>query len=51
MDSTYTHLDEKAEPGYYGVTLTDDNIRAEFTTTVRAGMHRYTRSVKTTTGE
>ena len=40
--STYTHLDEKAEPGYYGVTLTDDNIRAEFTTTVRAGMHRYT---------
>ncbi|MBU3679885.1 MAG: glycoside hydrolase family 92 protein [Candidatus Kapabacteria bacterium] len=39
--SHYRHDDEKAEPGYYAVTLTDNNIRAEFTTTLRAGMHRY----------
>lgn len=37
----YRHSDEKAEPGYYAVTLTDNNIRAELTTTLRAGMHRY----------
>ena len=39
--SRFRHDDEEAEPGYYAVTLTDDNIRAEFTTTLRAGMHRY----------
>lgn len=40
--SAYSHADEKASPGYYGVSLLDDQIKAEFTTTTRAGMHRYT---------
>lgn len=39
--SRFRHEDEIAEPGYYAVTLTDENIRAEFTTTQRTGMHRY----------
>lgn len=39
--SRFRHDDEEAEPGYYAVTLPDDNIRAEFTTTLRAGIHRY----------
>ena len=39
--SRYKHEDEVATPGYYAVTLTDDNIRAELTTTTHAGMHRY----------
>jgi len=39
--SRFRHDDEEAEPGYYAVTLTDDNIRAEFATTLRAGIHRY----------
>ncbi|RDS81546.1 alpha-mannosidase [Dyella monticola] len=33
---------EHARPGYYSVHLTDHDIRAELTTTLRAGMHRYT---------
>lgn len=40
--SAYDHTTELARPGYYAVTLTRDNIRAEMTTTVRAGMHAYT---------
>ena len=33
---------EKAEAGYYAVTLTDENIQAELTATQRSGFHRYT---------
>ena len=33
---------EHARPGYYSVHLTDHDIRAELTTTLRAGLHRYT---------
>ncbi|HEY5748454.1 MAG TPA: GH92 family glycosyl hydrolase [Chryseolinea sp.] len=33
---------ETATPGYYRVTLKDDNIIAELTATTRAGMHQYT---------
>ncbi len=33
---------EHARPGYYNVHLTDHNIRAELTATLRAGLHRYT---------
>ena len=40
--SAFDHSSEIAEPGYYAVTLDDDNIRAELTVTLRAGMHRYT---------
>ena len=39
--SGFRHRDEIAQPGYYAVTLTDDDIRAEMTTSLRAGMHRY----------
>jgi predicted alpha-1,2-mannosidase len=44
--SAYSHESERAEPGYYSVSLTDDQIKAELTTTIRAGMHRYTFSKK-----
>jgi predicted alpha-1,2-mannosidase len=37
----YKHSNESAEPGYYSVIL-NDGIKAEFTVTERAGLHRYT---------
>ncbi len=40
--SRFDHADEIAVPGYYSVVLKDDNIRAELTSTRRAGFHRYT---------
>jgi len=40
--SHFRHETEKASPGYYAVTLDDYNIRAELTTTTRAGIQRYT---------
>jgi predicted alpha-1,2-mannosidase len=39
--SRFTHDTEKAEPGYYAVTLDDYGVRAELTATERAGVHRY----------
>ncbi|HQF28127.1 MAG TPA: glycoside hydrolase family 92 protein, partial [Bacteroidia bacterium] len=39
--STYSHTSEVATPGYYAVTLADNNIRCEMTTTTRSGMQRY----------
>lgn len=39
--TSFSHQNEKAEPGYYSVKL-DDGINAEMTTTARVGMHRYT---------
>ncbi|HET6806147.1 MAG TPA: GH92 family glycosyl hydrolase [Frateuria sp.] len=33
---------EQAQPGYYRVHLTDHDILAELTATLRAGLHRYT---------
>ncbi len=33
---------EIASPGYYSVTLNEDNIQVELTTTDRVGVHRYT---------
>jgi len=39
--SRYRHNDEVAKPGYYAVTLTNNDTRAEFTATTRVGMHRY----------
>ncbi len=40
--SRFRHETEKAEPGYYAVTLDDYKIRAELTATPRVGVHRYT---------
>ncbi len=40
--SKYTHVKEKAEPGYYFVNLNSYNIDAELSATERVGMHRYT---------
>ena len=40
--SRFRHETEKAEPGYYAITLDDYDIRVELTTTTRTGFHRYT---------
>jgi len=40
--SHFRHETETASPGYYAVTLDDYKIRAELTTTTRAGFERYT---------
>ncbi len=40
--STYSHDDEKAEPGYYRVGLKTYDIDAELTATPRTGWQRYT---------
>ena len=39
--SRFSHVGEKAAPGYYSVFLEDYNIKAELTATERVGMHRY----------
>jgi predicted alpha-1,2-mannosidase len=38
----FSHSKEIAEPGYYGVHLTKENIWAEFTTTPHCAIHKYT---------
>ena len=38
----YSHETEQALPGYYEVTLADNGVRAQLTTTQRVGLHRYT---------
>jgi len=38
----YSHDQEIAKPGYYAVTLKNNGVKAEFTVTERAGLHRYT---------
>ena len=40
--SRFSHDTEVAEVGYYAVTLADYGIRAELTSTMRAGFQRYT---------
>ena len=51
-DSGYrSRIDKTTEvstPGYYAVTLTDYNIKAEITATTRTGFHRYTFPQSTT---
>ena len=39
--STFSHANEKAEPGYYSVKI-DNGVTAELTATKRVGFHRYT---------
>jgi len=38
----FSHATEVARPGYYAVTLADQDIRAEMTAGLRTGVHRYT---------
>ena len=40
--SKFTHEGEIAKPGYHKVKLTDYDITAELTSTMRVGFHRYT---------
>ncbi|MBS1622540.1 MAG: GH92 family glycosyl hydrolase [Bacteroidetes bacterium] len=40
--SGFSHLHEKAAPGYYSVKLDKYNILAELTATERTGFHKYT---------
>ncbi|MEO8778210.1 MAG: GH92 family glycosyl hydrolase [Rhodanobacter sp.] len=40
--SRYDRASEHAVPGYYRVQLSDHDIQAELTATLRAGLHRYT---------
>ena len=40
--SRFSHNNEKAEPNYYQVYLSDYRINAEFTSSKRVGFHRYT---------
>ncbi|MGZ4042214.1 MAG: GH92 family glycosyl hydrolase [Bacteroidia bacterium] len=40
--SKFTHSREKAGAGFYEVYLEDEKIKAELTTTLRTGIHRYT---------
>jgi len=40
--SRFDHSEETASPGYYSVILKDYGIKAELTSTLRAGFHRYT---------
>jgi predicted alpha-1,2-mannosidase len=39
--SSFSHANEKASPGYYSVRLDKYNIMAEFTATLRTGLHKY----------
>jgi predicted alpha-1,2-mannosidase len=41
FQSPYSHSQEKAEPGYYGVNLTRWGIHAELTSTDRTGMAQF----------
>jgi predicted alpha-1,2-mannosidase len=38
----FSHSDEVAKPGHYGVTLQDPKIAVELTATPHAGFHKYT---------
>ncbi len=44
---TYDHDLEVTQPWYYAVSLTDDNIRAEFTAGEKTGIYRFTFPVGT----
>ena len=41
-ESSYSHQEEEASPGYYAVNLKDYDIKAELTATEHVGFHRYT---------
>ena len=37
----FSHRDETVRPGYYSLNIKESGIRAELTSTIRCGMHRY----------
>lgn len=39
---SFSHANERAFPGYYAVRLTKPAVKVELTSTMRAGIHRYT---------
>ncbi|HEX8460270.1 MAG TPA: GH92 family glycosyl hydrolase, partial [Segetibacter sp.] len=39
--SSFSHKEERASPGFYGVRLRDFSIYAEMTASLRAALHRY----------
>lgn len=41
MASAYDKASERATPGYYAVTLADNGVRVELTSSLRAAFHRY----------
>jgi len=41
-ESSFSHRQEQAKPGYYSVFLQDPKIKVELTATVRCGLHKYT---------
>lgn len=41
LSSTYAKASEIARPGYYAVTLADNGVRVELTSTLRSAFHRY----------
>lgn len=42
IQSRFSHDQESAKPGYYSVLLKDFGVRTELTTSLHAGLHRYT---------
>jgi predicted alpha-1,2-mannosidase len=42
FETKFDKKTEVAEPGYYGVHLSDQNIKVDLTVTKRAGFHKYT---------
>ena len=42
LPAAFSHDSEKATPGYYAVTLSDEQIKVELAASTFAGMHRYT---------
>ncbi len=48
LNTAYSHTDELAFPGYYGLGLPKLGISAELTATKRVGLHRYTFSANQT---
>lgn len=41
LASTYAKANEVARPGFYAVTLADNGVRVELTSTLRSAFHRY----------
>ncbi|WP_421846537.1 GH92 family glycosyl hydrolase [Novosphingobium sp.] len=41
LSSAYAKVSEVARPGYYAVTLADNGVRVEITSTLRSAFHRY----------
>lgn len=48
LRAKFSHDDEAAFPGYYGVKLAESGVIAEMTATPRVGVHRYTFPAKST---